>query len=56
VTSFDELKLRVVAAIKQLTSQMLENTWRKVEYRLDILRAKEGAHVEVVQHSAVWSL
>jgi hypothetical protein len=27
---------------------MLENTCREIEYRLDILRAMKGAHVEVV--------
>jgi len=25
----------------------LENTWREIDYRLDVLRATEGAHVEV---------
>jgi hypothetical protein len=48
VTSLDELKLRIVAAIETVTLQMLENSWRKIEYRLDILRAKKGAQVEVV--------
>jgi hypothetical protein len=48
VTSLDEVKLRIVAAIETVTPQMLENTWREIEYRLDILRAKKGAHVEVV--------
>jgi hypothetical protein len=48
VTSLDELKLRIVAAIETVTPQMLENTWREIEYRLDILRATKGAHVEVV--------
>jgi hypothetical protein len=43
----------VVAAIKTVTPQMVENTWREIEYRLDILRATKGAHVEVVYHSAV---
>jgi hypothetical protein len=38
----------VVAAIKTVRPQMLENTWREIEYRLDILRAKKGPHVEVV--------
>jgi hypothetical protein len=47
-TSLDELKLRIVAAIETVTPQMLENTWREIEYRLDILRSKKGAHVEVV--------
>jgi hypothetical protein len=32
VTSFDEMKLRIVAAIETVTPQMLENTWREIEY------------------------
>jgi hypothetical protein len=32
VTSLDEVKLRIVAAIEPVTLQMLENTWRKTEY------------------------
>jgi hypothetical protein len=48
VISLDELKLRIVAAIETVTPQMLENTWREIEYCLDILRAMKGAHVEVV--------
>jgi hypothetical protein len=44
------LKLRIFAAIERATPQMLENTWREIEHRLDIqvLRAKKGEHVEVV--------
>jgi hypothetical protein len=48
VTSLDELKLRIVATIETTTPEMLENSWREFEYRLDILHAKKGAHVEVV--------
>jgi hypothetical protein len=48
VTSLGELKLRIVAAIETVTPQMLENSCREIEYRLDILRATKGAHVEVV--------
>jgi hypothetical protein len=46
--SLDELKLRIVAAIETVTPQMLENTWKEIEYRLDILRAKKGARAEVI--------
>jgi hypothetical protein len=49
----DELKLRIVAVIETVTPQMLESTWRELEYRLDILCAMMGAHVEVVWHSSV---
>jgi hypothetical protein len=47
VISFDELKLRIVAAIGT-AKQMLENTWRETEYSLDILRVTKSGHVEVV--------
>jgi hypothetical protein len=40
--------LRIVVAIETITPQMLENTWREIEYLLDILRATKGAHIEVV--------
>jgi hypothetical protein len=52
VTSFDELKLRIVAVIERVTLQMLENTWREIEYRLDILHVMKAAHVKAVYHSA----
>jgi hypothetical protein len=41
VTSVDELKLRIVVEIETVTPKMLENTWREIEYGLDILRAKK---------------
>jgi hypothetical protein len=48
VASLDGLKLRIVATIETVTPQILENTWREIECRLDILHAKKGAHVQVV--------
>jgi ATP-dependent helicase/DNAse subunit B len=36
VISFDELALRIVAAVGSVTRQTLENPWRKIEYGLDI--------------------
>jgi hypothetical protein len=48
MTSITELTLRIVAAIETVTLQTLEKTWKEIEYRLDILYAKKGAHVEVV--------
>jgi hypothetical protein len=48
VSFLDELKLRIVAAIETVALQMLKNTWREIEYRLDILRAMQGARVAVV--------
>lgn len=48
VMSLDELKRRIVAAIKTVTPQMLENCWKEIENRLDIVRVTKGAHVEVI--------
>jgi hypothetical protein len=48
MTSLDELKLRIVAAIETVTLQMLENTWRETEYRLDILHERKCENVEVI--------
>ena len=32
-----------------VNEEMLKNTWHEIDYRLDILRATNGAHVEVYQ-------
>jgi hypothetical protein len=48
VTHFDELSLRIIAEIETVTPQMLENTWREIEYHLDISRDKKGGHIEVI--------
>jgi hypothetical protein len=42
-----ELRSRKTAACEIVTPVMLQNTWREVEYRLDICRATKGAHVEI---------
>ncbi|GBM52692.1 hypothetical protein AVEN_49856-1 [Araneus ventricosus] len=47
VPSLDELKRRIVTAIQNVTPQMLENTWREIEFRLDVLRATKGSHVQI---------
>jgi len=40
-------KARTIDAFVTVTEDMLENTWREIDYRLDVLRATRGAHVEV---------
>ena len=37
----------ITDAFATITEDMLENTWRENYYRLDVLRATKGAHVEV---------
>jgi len=41
------LKARITDAFATITEDMLENTWREIDYRLDVLRATKGEHVEV---------
>ena len=41
------LQARITDAFATVTEDMLENTWRETDYRLEVLRATKGAHVEV---------
>lgn len=47
VRDIDNLKQRITEAIATINVGMLERTWREIEYRLDVLRATNGAHIEV---------
>jgi len=47
VPDITNLKARKTDAFATITQDMLENTWREIDYRLDVLRATKGAHVEV---------
>ena len=47
VPDITNLKARTTDAFATITEDMLGNTWREIYYRLDVLRATKGAHVEV---------
>ena len=47
VPDITNLKARITDAFATMTEDMLENTWRETDYRLDVLCATKGAHVEV---------
>jgi len=47
VPDITNLKKRITGSFATITEDMLENTWRETDYRLDVLRATKGAHVEV---------
>ncbi|PSN39958.1 hypothetical protein C0J52_24258, partial [Blattella germanica] len=38
---------RINDTVRSVSPQMLQNTWREIEYRLDVCRATRGAHVEI---------
>ena len=42
-----DLRQRIIEAVELITPHMLTNTWQELEYRLDICRARTGAHIEV---------
>ncbi|KFM68198.1 hypothetical protein X975_25037, partial [Stegodyphus mimosarum] len=46
VSNISDLKVRITTAITSLDADMLACTWHEIEYRLDILRATKGAHVD----------
>ena len=47
VRDMTDLKQRIFNAIATIDEAMLQRTWQEIEYRLDVLRAINGAHIEV---------
>ena len=47
VHDVETLQSRIIDVLATVNKEMLENTWREIEYRLDISRATNGPHVEV---------
>jgi len=47
VPDITNLKTRITDAFATTTEDILENTWREIDYGLDVPRATKGAHVEV---------
>ena len=47
VPDITDLNARITDAFATMTEDVLQNTWRETDYRLDVLRATKGAHVEV---------
>ena len=45
VSDITNLKARITDPFATITEDMLENTWREIDYRLDVLRATKGTHV-----------
>jgi hypothetical protein len=47
VNNITELKHRIEETLASITQDMLLNVWNEITYRLDVVRATNGAHVEV---------
>jgi hypothetical protein len=46
VNGLDDVKTRIKNTISAIPADMLHRTWQELEYRLDVLRATEGARIE----------
>jgi hypothetical protein len=47
ITGGEDLKTRIRDVITTINRGMLARTWEELEFRLDVLRATQGAHTEV---------
>jgi hypothetical protein len=47
VSDITNLKARITDVFATITEDMLENKWKKTEYRLDVFHVTKGAYVEV---------
>jgi len=41
-----ELKVRIRTAIETITADMLQTVWNEFDYRVDVCRITNGAHIE----------
>jgi len=41
------LSVLVTSAIETVTPDMIKKTWQELEFRLDVFRATNGAHIEM---------
>ena len=47
IRDINDLKQRITEAIATIDEALLQRTWQEIDYRLDVLRATNGAHIEV---------
>ena len=47
VRDMTDLRQRISNAIATINEAMLQQTWHKIEYRLNVLRATNGSHIDV---------
>jgi len=47
-STLNDLKAWITAAIADVTKNILQRIWQKVNYRWDVNRARDGAHSEAL--------
>jgi len=46
LTSIPELEVRIRTATETITADMLQTVWNELDYRVDVCRITNGAHIE----------
>ena len=46
IRNIQQLQERITSAIETVTRDMTQKKWQKIEFRLDVSRATNGAHIE----------
>jgi len=44
--SIPELKVRIRTAFETITANMVQTVWNELDYRVDVCRITNGAHIE----------
>ena len=47
IRNIEQLQERITSAIETVTRDMVEKKWQETEFRLDVSRATNGAHIEM---------
>ena len=47
IRNIHHLQDRITSAIETVTRDMIQKTWLEIEFRLDVSRATNGAHIEM---------
>jgi len=47
IRNIQHLQERITSAIETVTRDMIQKTWKETEFRLDVSRATNGAHIEM---------
>ena len=47
IRNIQHLQDRITSAIETVTRDMIQKTWQDIEFRLDVCRATNGAHIEM---------
>jgi len=48
IGNIQHLQERITSAIETATRDMIQKTWQEIEFRLDVSRATNDAHIENV--------